>query len=167
MRKTIALLALVAVVFVGAPLAGATGNKDKPKDKVTICHYKEHSDSYMVKTVDKNGAASGHADHKHGMDIIPPFDYKKGRKWRDFPGQNWDDKGKETYNNGCVPVPEESEESETPEESEEPEVPETPETPENPPTTEVPPVDNPKVPTPTPSAATPAVPVPAEATYTG
>ncbi|WP_255768347.1 hypothetical protein [Pseudarthrobacter sulfonivorans] len=99
---------------------------------ITICHATGWENKpYVQVTVDYKGLK----DHaQHGDDIIPPTD-----KWG---GQNWDDTGRATYENDCVPCPTEEE---------------TPpvETPPVTPPVETPPAETP--PAETPPAVTPPV----------
>ncbi|QHK19478.1 hypothetical protein GU243_06670 [Pseudarthrobacter psychrotolerans] len=63
--------------------------------KITICHATgSESNPYVEITVDVH-AVKAHAEH--GGDIIPG-----NSNW---PGQNWDEEGQATYDNGCVPCP--------------------------------------------------------------
>jgi hypothetical protein len=67
--------------------------------KITICHATgSESNPYVPITVDVH-AVKAHAGHQNGEDIIPANDKLPG-------GQNWDEAGQATYNNGCVPCPE-------------------------------------------------------------
>lgn len=78
---------------------------DKHDDKVKLCH--ATGKGWVVLNVDKNGAVAGHAGwhHQKGMDIIPPFSYKKGWQTVNFPGQNWDEQGQAIWNNDCQKPP--------------------------------------------------------------
>ncbi|MET3718497.1 MULTISPECIES: hypothetical protein [unclassified Arthrobacter] len=128
--------------------------------KVTICHATgSESNPYVEITVDFKGVKA-HA--QHGDDIIPG-----NSKWE---GQNWDEDGQATYNNGCVPCPPEVVTPEEPVETPV-ETPVTPVTPETPPVTPVTPVtpETPPVPPVTPETppVTPVTPVTPVETPTG
>lgn len=107
MRKYIAaVIVLIAGLIAGVAYANDNpghGN-DNAGDKVTLCHATGSSTNPFVEiTVNANGAIHGHAgsDHQDGRDIIPPFSYNDHGKTVQFPGQNYDAKGKATLANGC------------------------------------------------------------------
>jgi hypothetical protein len=122
----------------GCGKPGGTPHEDYSK-KITICHATgSETNPYVEITMALQGL-NGHAGdhHQHSGDIIPPNDGAV-IPW----GQNWDDEGKATYGNSCVPA-------------EEPYVVPPTDTPVVPPDTPVvPPADTPVVP----PADTPVVP---------
>jgi hypothetical protein len=75
---------------------------NKGKDKVKLCHSNGKNKGWVTKTVySKDAAAHAGFRHQWGQDIIPPFSYKKGWHVIKFPGQNWDERGQEIWNNDC------------------------------------------------------------------
>lgn len=125
-------------------------------DKVTICHAtNSHTNPYVVIKVNSSSinelknphSTNGHGTHEGGVwykgiadhswgDIIPAFESPKGNK---YPGQNWSEKGKAIYNNGCKGVV-------TPPKEEKPTTPTTPTTPTKPTQPTLPTPTNPTLP---------------------
>jgi hypothetical protein len=155
MKRSLAVLGVTGLALLGATAPAQAGDNSDNDHKITICHATgSESNPYVSMTVDVH-AAKAHFGHQNGGDIIPGND--------EWPGQNWDDDGQATYDNGCVPCPPPVD---TPEEPpvvtpEEPPV----VTPEAPPvvTPEAPPVVTPEAPpavTPeAPPVATPVAPI--------
>ena len=66
--------------------------------KVTICHATGSQTNPFVRiTPAAEGVIDGHYAHQDQRDVIPPFTF--GGK--NYPGQNWDSRGKAIYNNDC------------------------------------------------------------------
>jgi uncharacterized repeat protein (TIGR01451 family) len=85
----------------GVPLVqGAT--------KVTICHAtSSEKNRYVQISVDDDSIVTKNGHGEHPDDIIPPFDYvDQNGGTQHYPGKNWDDAGRATWENGCnVPPP--------------------------------------------------------------
>lgn len=110
MKKIATFLAIVVLaasgIFTAIALADNPGNSNAG-NKVTLCHATGSSTNPFVEiTVNANGAVNGHAgsSHQDGRDIIPPFSYNDHGKTQNFPGQNYDARGKALLANGCKPV---------------------------------------------------------------
>jgi len=105
MLKSIVISGVLSVVALGvsAPVYATNGNSNAG-NKVTICHATgSQSNPYVRISPNANGVVAGHEAHQDGRDIIPPFSYNDHGSNKHFPGQNWDQNGQATYNNGCKP----------------------------------------------------------------
>jgi hypothetical protein len=105
MLKSIALSAGItaAALSFSAPVYATNGNSNAG-NKVTICHATgSKTNPYVRISPNANGVVAGHAAHQDERDIIPTFLYNDHGTNKTFPGQNWDNSGQATYNNGCKP----------------------------------------------------------------
>jgi hypothetical protein len=101
--KATAVGVAAAVFAVFTPAVVLAQGNDNPGNKVTICHATgSQSNPYVQNSPNANGVISGHVDHQHTEDIIPPFTYNDKGSDKNFPGQNWNASGQATLNNGCV-----------------------------------------------------------------
>ena len=105
----LAVTGLVAAIAATALAwsAAAAWQQEEPEvrrgQSVTICHATGNG-KYVQNSPDVDSIVSGQGHGGHPEDIIPPFTYDpKGDETGTYAGQNWDDEGQATWDNGCVP----------------------------------------------------------------